>query len=69
MFIVNITQGNSDTFIKSFDTLEEAENYVLRKLKGTDKKTIEVFEWDNIVLELSYWNQSTRQQESYMLEY
>lgn len=69
MFIVNITQGNSDTFIKSFDTLEEAENYVLRKLKGTDKKTIEVFEWDNIVLELSYWNQSTRQQESYILEY
>lgn len=69
MFIVNITQGNSDTFIKSFDTIEEAENYVLRKLKGTDKKTIEVFEWDNIVLELSYWNQSTREQESYLLEY
>ncbi|UQT01100.1 hypothetical protein LMOIWNZ_00075 [Enterococcus phage vB_OCPT_CCS3] len=69
MFIVNITQGNSDTFIKSFDTSEEAENYVLRKLKGTDKKTIEVFEWDNIALELSYWNQSTREQESYMLEY
>lgn len=69
MFIVNITQGNSDTFIKSFDTSEEAENYVLRKLKGTDKKTIEVFEWDSIVLELSYWNQSTRQQESYILEY
>lgn len=69
MFIVNITQGNSDTFIKSFDTLEEAENYVLRKLKGTDKKTFEVFEWDNIALELSYWNQSTREQESYMLEY
>lgn len=69
MFIVNITQGNSDTFIKSFDTLEEAENYILRKLKRTDKKTIEVFEWDNIALELSYWNQSTRQQESYMLEY
>lgn len=69
MFIVNITQGNSDTFIKSFDTSEEAENYVLRKLKGTDKKTIEVFEWDNIALELSYWNQSARQQESYVLEY
>ncbi|QIG60304.1 hypothetical protein TV16_95 [Enterococcus phage vB_EfaS_TV16] len=69
MFIVNITQGNSDTFIKSFDTLEEAENYVLRKLKGTNKKTIEVFEWDSIALEVGYWNQSTRQQESYILEY
>ena len=69
MFIVNITQGNSDTFIKSFDTSEEAENYVLRKLKGTNKKTIEVFEWDSIALELSYWNQSTRQQDSYVLEY
>lgn len=69
MFIVNITQGNSDTFIKSFDTSEEAENYVLRKLKGTNKKTIEVFEWDSIALELSYWNQSTREQESYLLEY
>lgn len=69
MFIVNITQGNSDTFIKSFDTLEEAENYVLRKLMGTNKKTIEVFEWDSIALELSYWNQSTREQESYLLEY
>lgn len=69
MFIVNITQGNSDTFIKSFDTLEEAENYVLRKLKGTNKKTIEVFEWDSIALEVGCWNQSTREQESYMLEY
>lgn len=69
MFIVNITQGNSDTFIKSFDTLEEAENYVLRKLKGTNKKTIEVFEWDSIALEVGYWNQSTWQQESYILEY
>ncbi|WZP34996.1 hypothetical protein [Enterococcus phage vB_Efs10_KEN05] len=69
MFIVNITQGNSDTFIKSFDTSEEAENYVLRKLKGTDKKTVEVFEWDSIALELSYWNHFIRQQESYLLEY
>ncbi|UQT01168.1 hypothetical protein QOFMPA_00045 [Enterococcus phage vB_OCPT_Toy] len=69
MFIVNITQGNSDTFIKSFDSVKEAENYILRKLKGTGKKTIEVFEWDNIALELSCWNQSTRQQESFILEY
>lgn len=69
MFIVNIMIGDTDPILKSFDTSEEAENYVLRKLKGTDKKTIEVFEWDNISLELSYWNQSTREQESYILEY
>ncbi|WVS22339.1 hypothetical protein [Enterococcus phage vB_EFaS_ZC1] len=41
----------------------------MRKLKGTDKKTIEDFEWDSIALELSYWNHFTRQQESYLLEY
>lgn len=69
MFIVSILIGNTDPFLKSFDTLEEAENYVLRKLKGTNKKTIEVFEWDSIALEVGYWNQSTRQQESYILEY
>lgn len=69
MFIVKIYRENSDRRLKLFHTSEEAENYVLRKLKGTDKKTIEVFEWDNIALELSYWNQSTRQQESYILEY
>lgn len=69
MFIVSILIGDIDPTLKSFDTSEEAENYILRKLKGTDKKTIEVFEWDNIALELSYWNQSTWQQESYILEY
>lgn len=69
MFIVKIYRENSDSRLKLFHTSEEAENYVLRKLKGTDKKTIEVFEWDNIALELSYWNQSTREQETYLLEY
>ncbi|AQT27755.1 hypothetical protein EFP10_120 [Enterococcus phage EF-P10] len=69
MFIVKIYIENSDRRLKLFYTSEEAENYVLRKPKGTDKKTIEVFEWDNIALELSYWNQSTREQESYILEY
>ncbi|WAK45016.1 hypothetical protein ODGCJCGO_00076 [Enterococcus phage EFKL] len=69
MFIVKIYKEKSDRQLKLFHTSEEAENYVLRKLKGTDKKTIEVFEWDSIALELSYWNRSTRQQESYLLEY
>lgn len=69
MFIVKVYKENSDRCLKLFHTSEEAENYVLRKLKGTDKKTIEVFEWDIIALELSYWNQSTRQQETYLLEY
>lgn len=69
MFFVSILIGETDPFLKSFNTSEEAENYVLRKLKGTDRKTLEVFEWDNIALEVSYWNRSTRQQESYILEY
>jgi len=69
MFIVKIYRENSNRRLKLFHTSEEAENYILRKLKGTDKKTIEVFEWDNIALELSYWNQSTREQETYLLEY
>lgn len=69
MFIVKVYKENSDRCLKLFNASEEAENYVLRKLKGTDKKTIEVFEWDIIALELSYWNQSTRQQETYLLEY
>lgn len=69
MFIVKVYKENSDRCLKLFHTSEEAENYVLRKLKGTDKKTIEVFEWDNIALELSYWNQSTKEQETYLLEY
>lgn len=69
MFIVKIYKEKSDRQLKLFHNSKEAENYVLRKLKGTDNKTIEVFEWDNIALELSYWNQSTREQESYILEY
>lgn len=69
MFIVKIYRENSDRRLKLFHASEEAENYILRKLNGTDKKTIEVFEWDNIALELSYCNQSTREQESYILEY
>lgn len=69
MFIVKIYRENSGRYLKLFHTSEEAENYVLRKLKGTDRKTLEVFEWDNIALEVSYWNRSTRQQESYILEY
>lgn len=69
MFIVKIYRENSGRCLKLFYTSEEAENYVLRKLRGTDRKTLEVFEWDNIALEVSYWNRSTRQQESYILEY
>lgn len=69
MFIVKIYRENSDRRLKLFHTSEEAENYVLRKLEGTDRKTLEVFEWDNTALEVSYWNRSTRQQESYILEY
>lgn len=64
-----LENGFSDHQLKLFHTSEEAENYILRKLKRTDKKTVEVFEWDNIALELSYWNRLTRQQESYILEY
>ena len=69
MLIVKIYRENSDRRLKLFHTSEEAENYVLRKLEGTDRKTLEVFEWDNTALEVSYWNRSTRQQESYILEY
>ena len=69
MFIVKIYRENSDRRLKLFHTSEEAENYVLRKLEGTDRKTLEVFEWDNTALEVSYWNRSKRQQESYILEY
>ena len=69
MFIVKIYKEKSDRQLKLFHNSEEAENYILRKLKRTDKKTIEVFEWDSIALELSYWNHFTRQQESYLLEY
>lgn len=69
MFTVSIMIGDTDPFLKLFHTSEEAENYVLRKLKGTDRKTLEVFEWDNIALEVSYWNRSAREQESYILEY
>lgn len=69
MKTINMTIGNTDTVTKSFDTVEQAEGYILGKLRGTDRKTIDVFEWDSTGLGLSYWNFITKEQETYVLEY